>query len=58
MSGDDLDVWERVFERSFSEAATSIKTGNIIDYIASKCPTIGPRYANPALSIPIDMDLL
>jgi hypothetical protein len=58
MSGEDLDIWEQVFERSFSAAAMPIKTVNVIDDIASKCPTVGPRYAGCAISVPIDVDLL
>jgi hypothetical protein len=58
MSEDDLDIWERVFERSFSAATTSIKPVNIIDDLAGKCSTGGPRYASRVFFVSIDVDLL
>ena len=46
MSEDDLDIWERLLEQNISAAGGSAKTIEIIDGITSKCPEIGPRYAN------------
>lgn len=57
MSGDDLNIWERVFERGFSTADTSADIIDTIDNIASKCPAIGPRYVDDAVSLLTDMDL-
>jgi hypothetical protein len=58
MSEDDLDIWERVFERKFSTATTTIKTTDVIDDLASKCPTVGPRYASRVVFVSIDVDLV
>ena len=57
MSGDDLDIWERVLERGFSAADTSAEIIDIIDNIISKCPAIGSRYVSGAVSLLTDMDL-
>ena len=46
MSEDDLDIWERAFERHFSAMDTSLKAVDIVDDITSKCPVIGPRYVS------------
>lgn len=57
MSEDDLDIWERALERHFTANDTS-KTVDIVNDIMSKCPVIGPRYANGVISLRINMDLV
>ncbi|KAI0301175.1 hypothetical protein B0F90DRAFT_1817189 [Multifurca ochricompacta] len=42
MSEDDLDVWERAFERIFSSGAA--KAVDLIDEISGQCPAIGPSF--------------
>lgn len=44
MSEDDLDIWERLFEQGLLSVKTSIEHGDVVDDIASRCPSIGPRY--------------
>ena len=57
LSGDDLDIWERVLERYFSAVDASAKKVDIVDDITSKCPVIGRRLVCDVVSLRIDMDL-
>jgi hypothetical protein len=54
MSEDDLDIWERALDQNLSVATKSTK--DIIDTITSKCPEIGPRYVNYAVSVRIELN--
>jgi hypothetical protein len=44
MSEDDLGIWERLFEQGLLSVKTSIGHGDVVDGIASRCPSISPRY--------------
>jgi hypothetical protein len=43
MSEDDLGIWERVLEQHLSVTDKPVKTVDIVESVASKCPEIGPR---------------